>query len=164
MKPSLYLETTIPSVLTARPTNSLRNSYQQSITREWWDTKRNDFSLFASIYTWRECERGDPEAAKRRLEVLKNISLYPTSKKVEDLSLEYIKLLSIPEKSWVDAFHLATCVVHQIDYLLSWNCTHLGSASSDKVSFYNHQHGLFVPILTTPEIFIKTGGAKDELP
>lgn len=162
IKPSLYIESTIPSYLTARPSNNLTNQYRQFLTKKWWDTMHDDFSLYTSDYTIDECKEGHPDAAQRRLEFLKGITRIQTTKDVETLAIKYIKLLSIPDRSKLDAFHLAICVVNQIDYLLSWNCTHLGAFAGTAIAVYNEKNGLFVPILTSPETFIEVGGIDDE--
>ena len=157
-KPTIYLETTIPSYLAAKPSNNLTNLYRQYLTRKWWDTMQDNFTIYTSIYTWRECSAGDSDAAQRRLDVLGSIQQIPITDEAETLAREYINLLSLQEKNKVDAFHLSICVINQIDYLLSWNCAHLGAASSNIIAIYNHQHGLFAPILATPEIFFDKGG------
>jgi hypothetical protein len=51
-------------------------------------------------------------------------------------------------------FHLATCVISEIDYLLSWNCTHLGIHTFVKIKDYNEKNGLWTPLLITPESLI----------
>ena len=63
MKPKVYLETTIPSYLTSRPSRDLVTAAHQQITREWWDTRRHDFDLFVSQMVIDEASAGDPEAA-----------------------------------------------------------------------------------------------------
>jgi len=75
MKPKVYLETTIPSYLTSRPSRDLVTAAHQQITREWWDTRRHDFALFVSQMVIDEASAGDPEAATRRLEVLASLPL-----------------------------------------------------------------------------------------
>ena len=70
MKLKVYLETTIPSYLTARPSRDLVTVAHQQITREWWDTRRHAFALFVSQMVIDEASAGDPEAAIRRLEVV----------------------------------------------------------------------------------------------
>ena len=75
MKPKVYLETTIPSYLTARPSRDLVTAAHQQITREWWDTRRHDFDLFVSQMVIDEASAGDPEAATRRLDVLASLPL-----------------------------------------------------------------------------------------
>ena len=46
--PTLYLETTIPSYLVARPSLDVRLAADQLTTREWWDESRHDYELFTS--------------------------------------------------------------------------------------------------------------------
>jgi hypothetical protein len=46
MKPKVYLETTIVSYLTARPSRDLITAAHQHITQQWWHTQRTRFDLF----------------------------------------------------------------------------------------------------------------------
>ena len=48
MNPRLYLETTIPSYLVARPSRDLRLAADQQTTREWWESHRQKYDLFIS--------------------------------------------------------------------------------------------------------------------
>ena len=50
MKPRVYLETTIPSYLTVWLSRELVMAAHQQTTREWWDTRREDFELFVSQF------------------------------------------------------------------------------------------------------------------
>jgi hypothetical protein len=50
MKPRVYLETTIPSYLTTWLSRDLVMAGHQQTTREWWDTRREDFELFVSQF------------------------------------------------------------------------------------------------------------------
>jgi hypothetical protein len=63
MKPRLYLETTVPSYLTAWPSRDLIRAAHQQLTREWWDTRRADFELYVSQSVLREIAAGDPIAS-----------------------------------------------------------------------------------------------------
>jgi hypothetical protein len=47
-----------------------------------------------------------------------------------------------------------------MDFLVSWNCTHLGLDAFLTVRAYNEQHALWTPLLVTPEYFITTEGAE----
>jgi hypothetical protein len=73
VRPTVYLETTIPSYLTARPSNDLAKAARQVATRMWWDTQRSKYACFVSQLILDEAGRGDPAAAKIRLEVLAGI-------------------------------------------------------------------------------------------
>ena len=66
MRPKLYVETSIVSYLTARPSRELILAAHQQVTREWWET-RSTFELFISQFVVDESAAGDPKAAESRL-------------------------------------------------------------------------------------------------
>ncbi len=45
---SVYLETTIPSYLAAKPSRDLVTAAHQQITHEWWETAHERFDFFVS--------------------------------------------------------------------------------------------------------------------
>ena len=150
-KPSLYLETTIPSYLAARTSNNIIIAGRQAITHEFWETERHNFNLYVSDVVYEECSAGDPVVAKRRLEYLNDIAILNSTPDVKLLAETYMQILSIPYRSRADAFHLAICCINEIDYLLSWNCTHLGVESMLTAQKYNDEHGYSTPIMVTPD-------------
>jgi hypothetical protein len=44
----VYIETTIVSYLTARPSRDVVIAGHQQVTREWWDTRRAEYELCVS--------------------------------------------------------------------------------------------------------------------
>ena len=55
-------------------------------------------------------------------------------------------------KAQVDALHIATAAHHRIDYLLTWNCTHIANARIlPGIYRVLSELGCFVPIICTPE-------------
>jgi hypothetical protein len=102
VKKSVYIETTIPSILTARPGRAF----------------------------------------------------LPTNKDTEDLAEEYFKYLNVPKKAKTDCFHLAICVVEKINYLVSWNMTHLGRPAANRVAIFNGTRNLWLPDLVTPDLLM----------
>jgi hypothetical protein len=48
---------------------------------------------------------------------------------VSSFAEELIRVGPMPPKAAVDAVHVAASVVHRVDYLLTWNCTHLANAA-----------------------------------
>jgi hypothetical protein len=162
-KPTVYIETTIPSYLTAKPSRDIFRLSRQSITQQWWDVKQHEYSIVTSDFTIAECRKGDPSASQRRIDIMDGIPLLRISEDVYSLSNRYMELLSIPEDSKIDTLHLSVCVVNQIDFLLTWNCKHLGPFTMQRVQRYNERHDYFVPILTTPETFFEERELSDEL-
>ena len=107
MKPSVYIETTIPSYLTARPTRDIVMSARQQITREWWETRRQKFDCYISQLVLDECSAGDPEAADRRLNEISDLVLLTASDAVSALAHELLRRELIPAKAADDATHIA---------------------------------------------------------
>jgi hypothetical protein len=150
-KKSVYIETTIPSLITARTSRDLITAYRQDISKLFWENERNKYDLFISQYVFAECSDGDADAAKRRLELIKDISYIPITEEIEELADEYFSRLGIPSKAKTDCFHLAVSVVGKINYLMSWNMTHLGGHSYNKVAEYNYKRSLWLPKMYTPD-------------
>ena len=60
MKPKVYIETSIVSYLTARPTNDLLAAAWQNATCEWWEVRKKDYELVTSALVREEAAKGDP--------------------------------------------------------------------------------------------------------
>jgi hypothetical protein len=148
---SIYIETTVPSIITSRPSRDIRNLYRQEISKEFWEYERQKYNLYISQYVVEECKRGDEDAAKRRLELIKDIPSLPTGEDVENLAEEYYKCLGISKKAKTDCFHLAISVIGKMDYLMSWNMTHLGERYFNEVAEYNYKNNLWLPRMHTPD-------------
>jgi hypothetical protein len=86
MKKRVYLETSIISYLTSRPSRDLVTAANQQISHEWWERRHLDFELVASRYVWVEAAAGDPRAAAERLALLAGIVELPMSGQVELLA------------------------------------------------------------------------------
>ena len=151
MKPNLYLETTIPSYLAARISKNPIIAGRQAITHEFFESERHKYDLVVSTYVHEECKKGDSSVAEKRLGYLEGISVLEETPEVEPLADVYMQILSIPERSRVDALHLAVCCVHGVDILLSWNCSHLGVESMLIAKRYNDARGLSTPQMITPD-------------
>ena len=151
---SLYLESTIPSYLTARESKDVIKAARQSMTRLFWEQEKDKYRLVVSQYVINECKLGDSEAARKRLELIVNIPVLEGSEEVDELASIYQNLLGIPDKTKTDCFHLAICVVARVHFLLSWNCAHLGLNAYLGIRDYNEKRRLWTPLLVTPEYFI----------
>ena len=88
-KQSVYLETTFVSYLTARRTRDVIQVARQEITRQWWETRRDDFTLYVSQVVVREASAGHPEAAARRLGAIQELPLLAITDEVVELHCTY---------------------------------------------------------------------------
>src|SRR5260370_14470267 len=128
MKPTVSVETTIPICLAAWPSRDLVRAAHQQITREWW-ARRDGFELYSSRLVVQECQTGDAQAAADRLAVLTGIPLLEQGPDVAELPEALMRDVPLPEKAAADALHIATAAVHGIQYLLTWNCTHIANVA-----------------------------------
>lgn len=150
-KPTVYIETTIPSFFTARPSSDLDASAKKLATIKWWDEQRFAFDLVTSNLVIEEAERGHPEAAKRRLVFLQPIALLVSNAQSLQLAQFLIEQNALPTNSFMDAHHVALGAIFQVDYLLTWNCKHIANATMrDKIDLSCKAMGFTAPKLCTP--------------
>lgn len=128
MKPRVYVETSVLSYLTARPSRDLTAAAWQQATDEWWAERRPDFELFVSEAVVAEARSGDPAAAARRLAVVAELADLDVSDEAIRLAAKLVADGAVPANAADDAVHLAVAAVHAMDFLLTWNCRHLDNA------------------------------------
>ena len=129
-KKTVYVETSIISYLTARPSSHLVAAAWQKATVDWWETQRSRFDLYVSMTVIEEAKRGDAHAAARRLEAIEDIALLPITDAAVMLAKALINEGGVPKKALDDALHIAISALHGIDYLLTWNCRHIDNAET----------------------------------
>jgi predicted nucleic acid-binding protein len=149
---SVYLETTVVSYYTARPSRDIVQLAHQEITRRWWQLAHRRFDLFISELVIEEASAGDSNAAKHRLEVISRFTMLQLNEAVEGLTVAYMNGLNLPAKYARDAAHVAVAAIHGMDYLVTWNCTHIANGEIiRKIIRINEQLGFATPIICTPE-------------
>lgn len=156
-KPTIYVETTIPSFLTARPSGDLITAGEQETTRQWWETRREEFELFVSDLVLAEAARGDAAAAQKRLETLKDLPLFAADSEVDALTEAILKSGIIPPKAAAEAVHVALATRHGMNVLMTWNCKQIANAVLlHRLSEVVARAGYRLPIVCTPREL--TGG------
>jgi hypothetical protein len=159
MKRKVYIETSIISYLTARPSKTIIGAAHQQITLAWWE-QRFEYELLVSQAVWQECAAGDPDAAKRRLATLEELDVLAITEDMIELAEALIAQRLIPAKALEDALHIAIATLHHVDFLLTWNCRHIANPIiQEGIAQHLEQRGLFLPIICTPEELL---GDQDE--
>jgi hypothetical protein len=133
MKKTIYIETSIISYLTARPSGDLVAAAWQKVTIDWWDIQRGRFDLFISSLVTEEAMRGDKAAVAARLETLAGIPGLTITNKVIDLAELLVQVKAIPRKAMGDSLHIAVSAAYGIDYLLTWNYRHIDNAETKPI-------------------------------
>lgn len=151
-KPTLYLETSVPSYLTGRSSSNSLVAAQQELTKDWWVRFRDGYDIYVSEVVYAELERGDPEAAERRLAVVQGFPSLPLSDEAIGLAHFYVQTLPLPQSALADAFHLALASLHGMDYVVTWNCRHIARGSIKRaLPGVNASRNLATPAICTPE-------------
>lgn len=149
---SVYVETSIVSYLRERTTDQIVAAARQVHTKRWWTRERERYELYASRFVLDEARLGSEELAAARLEALKDIPLLDLSESVFAFGTELLNRAVLPEKARVDALHIAVAAVHEMDYLLTWNCKHIANARLvPQINRIIEDQGYTPPYICTPE-------------
>lgn len=150
MKPSVYIETSIPSFyfeVRVEPDNVARREW----TRLWWKERITDYDVYTSEAVIEELERGSFPGQTDALQLIENLPLLDISESIADIVANYITHHVMPNDPAGDALHLAIASFHKCDFLLTWNCRHLANANKfGHIRRINTLLGLYVPALVTP--------------
>jgi len=148
---TVYVETSIVSYLTARPSRDVVLAGHQHTTRRWWRGRRS-FRLVISQLVLDEAGAGDPISRTRRLRTLRGIPILSLTDRAAELAAALVRRGALPRKATVDAFHIGIAAAHQIDFLLTWNCKHLANAATrGTIEAVCRSAGLAPPTICTPE-------------
>lgn len=152
MKPKAYIETSIISYYTARPSRDLVVAAHQEITHEWWDNQRSNYNLYTSQVVHDEAGAGDPEAAAKRIQALQGIELLDVNDRAAELAEKLLTENCLPKKAAEDALHIAIAAIHRMNYLITWNCKHIANAlMRSAIEEVIRQNGYLPPVICTPE-------------
>ena len=149
---TVYVETSIISYLTAQPSRDVLAIARQQLTRQWWETCRLQFDLVVSPLVEDEASRGDPEAANKRLQIIKSLRQIEPTPEVGEFTKHLLAQGALPKAAADDALHIALAVIHGIDYLLTWNCRHIDNArTKPAIRRLCQEMGYQFPEICTPE-------------
>jgi hypothetical protein len=117
MKPTVYVETSVISYLTSRPSRDLVVAAHQEVTRQWWDGAADRFDLLISPMVQDELIQGDPQAGRLRLAASSSLRVLPVSQHVLGRVHDLRHSLGVPE--------IAFCVAYEVDFLATWRTVHI---------------------------------------
>ena len=150
-KKKVYVETSVISNLTARPSHNPIDAAAQIATHEWWCSADKRFDLFVSRLVESEASKGNPEAAARRLSIVQEMKFLPIDERMYGLAERLLEATAVPRTSFDDAVHIATAAIHSMDFLVTWNCSHIANAETRPLIRKTIEAaGYFVPEICTP--------------
>lgn len=69
-----------------------------------------------------------------------------------ELAQALLAEVPLPERATLDALHIGLAAVHGMDYLLTWNCTHIANATlREPIESTCRTNGYEPPAICTPE-------------
>lgn len=91
------------------------------------------------------------------MQLIEHLPVLAINEDVRTLTAHYIKKLGISGKAQADIPHLAFAVSYQMDYLVTWNCSHIANGEMIKrlmtVNAVLHRP---TPIIVTPEEIVES--------
>jgi predicted nucleic acid-binding protein len=150
MKPTVYIETTIPSYYCDdRP--SLAADIAR--TREWWDQERGAYECFISPVVLDELSAGSYPSRAACLSLVADLPMLGVGPEVVEIAEVYQARGLMPKSPVRDALHVALASHYRVDYLLTWNCRHIANVNKARhLEIVNQRMGLSTPRLVTPHL------------
>ena len=152
MTASVYIESSVISYLTSRPSRDLVKAGRQAITSDWWLQSKGDYEVYISALVEEEISGGDPIAAAKRLEAVANIPSILITAEAQLLADALVSSRAVPDNSVRDALHIAIAATQGIEYLLTWNFKHINNAETKRlIARVVEAQGWVCPVLCSPE-------------
>ena len=127
MKKRIYVETTVVSYLTARPSRDLMVAGHQEATREPWPQLAAKYETYVSALVYEEVRGGDPDQARMRLSAIERFAMLDIDDEARTLAEKIIDGRAIPPEFPEDALHIALAAVNGIEVVITWNFAHLNN-------------------------------------
>ena len=152
MPASVYIESSVISYLTARPSRDIVTAARQAITLDWWQNQRQKYEIYISALVEEEISAGDPVAAAQRTQSVSSIPSVAVSPEAQVIAANLIASKAVPPNCVEDAMHIAIAAAQGIEYLLTWNFKHINNAvTKSLIVNVIEASGYVCPILCSPE-------------
>ena len=133
MKKRLYIETTVVSYLTAKPSRDIMVAGHQEATRELWPELSAKYETYISALVFEEARKGDPDQAQMRIEAIEPFPMLDIDDEARTLAQKIITGKGIPVEYPEDALHIALAAVNGIEVVITWNFAHLNNPFTRKM-------------------------------
>jgi len=150
-KPTIYLDTSLLSAYWYEGHDEIA-AHRRLRTRDWWRSERIHFECHTSHFTENELADGVYPRQRECLAMCRRLKYCPVTSTVTNLwnQLRHAKI--VPENKPIDGWQLALAIEHEIDYLLSWNLSHLANPDVQmRLGVFCAEWGLGVPWLVSPD-------------
>ena len=133
MKKRLYIETTVVSYLTAKPSRDIIIAGHQGATRDIWPELSVKFEAYVSALVFEEARKGDRDQARLRVAAIESFPMLDIDDDARILAETIIAKKGIPSQYPEDALHIAVAAVNGIEIVVTWNFAHLNNPFIRKI-------------------------------
>jgi hypothetical protein len=133
MKKRIYVETTVVSYLTAKPSRDITVAGHQEATREVWPQLSTKYETYISALVFQEAGKGDPNQARLRLEAVEAFPMLDIGDEARSLAESILFRRAVPSEYPEDALHIAAAAINGMDVILTWNFAHLNNPFTRKM-------------------------------
>jgi hypothetical protein len=124
---SVYVDTTVVSYFTARPSRDVIIAARQESTRALWPKLFSEYESYVSVLVLEEAGKGDEDQAVLRLQAIKSLQVLAINEQARMLAFKILENHGIPEEYPEDAFHISIAAVNGMDVLVTWNIAHMNN-------------------------------------
>jgi len=152
MKPKVYMETSVVSYLASRPSKDAIIAGQQASTHRWWKEKRRNFEIYISKLVWQEASAGNRQALAQRLKLIRTLPWLQITSEVAGLARALIAQKALPPNAANDAMHIAVGAVYRMQFLLTWNFSHINNpVTEEQVRAVCRHEDFHCPVICSPD-------------
>lgn len=109
-----------------------------------------------SQFVFDEASVGDAGAAERRVAVRRDFISVDLTRDATLPAARLIRGGGVPEQAKIAALQIAVASVHGMDYLVTWNCTHIANAMMrGRIEAICRRAGFDPPVICTPLELVK---------
>ncbi|MBM4032533.1 MAG: type II toxin-antitoxin system VapC family toxin [Planctomycetes bacterium] len=152
----VYIETTVVSYYTGRPSRDLLIAARQEATHELWPRLSSEFQTYISAVVHDEASGGDAQESDKRLKALGAFGVLHIAPEARALGRALVEGKAIPEEHPEDALHIAVAAVNGMDFLLTWNFAHINNPFTRlMIRQIVENAGYRCPEICSPEDFLE---------
>ena len=155
MKRKVYIESSVVSYYTGRPSRDVVIAGRQQSTRDFWPLLSRDLLPHISALVVEEAGNGDSEMARKRLDAVGSFLVLATTPDAERLAGELLASHGIPEEYPEDALHVAIAAIAGMEFIVTWNFSHINNPFTKMMIRQTVENaGYECPEIVPPDAFL----------
>jgi hypothetical protein len=155
MQRKVYIESSVVSYYTGRPSRDVVIAGRQQSTRDFWPLLSRDLLPHISALVVEEAGKGDPEMARKRLDAVGSFSVLAATPDAERLAGELLASHGIPEEYPEDALHVAIAAIAGMEFIVTWNFSHINNPFTKMMIRQTVENaGYECPEIVPPDAFL----------